>query len=58
MHQPQLCTAVQVLLSPERLQPVEHMPAVVELLGFILIRDPAKRPTAGMVAQRYVLPAA
>ena len=42
----------QVLLSPERLQPVEHIPAVVDLLGFILVRDPNMRPTAGAVAQR------
>lgn len=43
---------MQVLLSPERLQPVEHMPAVVELLGYILVRDPGMRPTAGAVAER------
>lgn len=43
---------MQVLLSPERLQPVEHMPAVVDLLGFILVRDPGMRPTAGAVAER------
>lgn len=42
----------QVLLSPERLQPVEHMPAVVELLGFMLVRDPNMRPSAGAVAER------
>ena len=42
----------QVLLSPDRLQPVEHMPAVVDLLGFILVRDPNMRPTAGAVAER------
>ena len=42
----------QVLLSPERLQPVEHMPAVVDLLSFILVRNPNTRPTAGAVAER------
>lgn len=46
------CIGTQVLLSPERLQPVEHMPAVVDLLGFILVRDPNMRPTAGAVAER------
>ena len=43
---------MQVLLAPERLRSVEHIPAVVELLGFILVRDPRMRPDAGAVGRR------
>lgn len=42
----------QVLLTPERLRLVDHMPEVVKLLSFILERNPLQRPTADDVVAR------
>lgn len=47
-----LLLQLQVLLSPERLRPVEHLPAVVDLLAFILQRDPKRRPTTSDIIAR------
>ncbi len=43
---------VQVLLSPERLHRVEHMPVIVDLLSYILKREPLRRPTASAIVAR------
>ncbi|DBA77935.1 TPA: hypothetical protein ACH3X2_008356 [Trebouxia sp. C0005] len=42
----------EVLLSPERLRPVEHMPAIVDLLSYILQRDITRRPTTSDIVAR------
>ena len=44
---------MQALLSPTATQTLEAMPAVADLLSYILVRDPAQRPTAKDVADRY-----
>ena len=46
---------MQVLLSPERLRPVEHMPAIVDLLSYILQRDVEQRPTTSDIITRLLL---
>ena len=50
--QQQCCFVVQVLLTAARLQPVEDMPQVVDLLTFILKKDPMQRPCAAEVQAR------
>ena len=46
---------MQVLLSPERLRPVEHMPAIVDLLSYILQRDVKQRPPTSDIITRSLL---
>lgn len=43
---------VQELLTPARLQLVQHMPDAVNLLNYILQKDPAQRPSAGELQAR------
>ena len=46
---------LQVLLSAAALEPLEQVPAVTDLLSYILIRDAAQRPSAGDVHARYAV---
>jgi hypothetical protein len=43
---------MQELIPPERLEAVAGLPGVVELLEFILVRDPSLRPSLADVADR------
>ena len=57
-HHIQNCTnmlcliCMQILLSPAAMQVLEPMPAVSELLSYILVRDPLQRPKARDVSER------
>ncbi|BDA44756.1 probable serine/threonine-protein kinase par-1 at C-terminar half [Coccomyxa sp. Obi] len=42
----------QELIPPERLKAVAHLPGVVELLEYMLVRDPCRRPSLSDVALR------
>ena len=43
---------VQELLSNGRLELVQHMPEVVQLLSFMLVKDAAQRPAVAAVSAK------
>ncbi len=43
---------LQELIPLERLKAVAHLPGVVELLEYMLVRDPCRRPSLSDVALR------
>lgn len=43
----------QELIPQERLKAVADLPGVVELLQYMLVRDPCRRPSLADVAVRY-----
>lgn len=46
---------LQVLMSPAALEALEQVPAVTDLLSYILVRGLAQRPSAGDVCGRCAL---
>lgn len=51
-----LFCCLQALLSTAALEALQQVPAVTDLLTYILVRDLAQRPSAGDIYERCALP--
>lgn len=55
-HSNRHCVCVQDMFAPDVLATLQPMPVVLDVLDFILVRNPLLRPTAAEVTARCVLP--